>query len=197
MAKYEPRFTSVEAVLRSTRIDERGGYSRGGDYSDDVLRMIAAAEAQITDWCGDDFDLAPADATARVFQAGNLGVLETDAFASIPETVEYWNRGNQAAGATLEDSLWQPVTRPSAARPGRHLQGAFNLGFWYRVTASWGWPAVPAQVEQAAQMLASRLFARQNSPLGVAAGDIPIYVSRHDTDVRALLAPFISASLVV
>lgn len=46
-----------------------------------------------------------------------------------------------------------------------------------------------ASVVQGADMLASRLFRRRNSPDGVAAfaGDSPLYIQRNDPDVALLL----------
>jgi hypothetical protein len=61
-----------------------------------------------------------------------------------------------------------------------------------RVTARWGWPAVPDDIEQAARMLAARLYRRKDSPEGVA-GSAEwglVRVPRLDPDVAALIEPF-------
>lgn len=62
-----------------------------------------------------------------------------------------------------------------------------------RVTAVWGWPAVPAQVVQATQMQAARLYKRRQSPEGVTGNSEwgVIRLSRVDPDVQALLATFV------
>jgi hypothetical protein len=61
-----------------------------------------------------------------------------------------------------------------------------------RITARWGYPAVPAQIELATRLQAARLYRRKDSPQGVIASPDfgGIRVSRFDPDVRALLAPF-------
>jgi hypothetical protein len=61
------------------------------------------------------------------------------------------------------------------------------------VTAEWGWPSVPPEVEEAALLLANRRWMRRNSPEGVAGfgGEGPIQVSRFDSDIEDLLQPFI------
>jgi hypothetical protein len=61
-----------------------------------------------------------------------------------------------------------------------------------QVTAKWGWPATPADVELAARLQAARLYRRKDSPQGVIASPEfgGIRVSRFDPDVRALLAPY-------
>ncbi|HEY7823624.1 MAG TPA: head-tail connector protein [Acidimicrobiia bacterium] len=77
----------------------------------------------------------------------------------------------------------------------------FEDGWWptrrgratVRVTAKYGWPAVPAAVKEATLLQASRLFTRYDSPLGIAGfGDMgAMRVSRWiDPDVQQLLSPF-------
>lgn len=60
-----------------------------------------------------------------------------------------------------------------------------------RVAALWGWSTVPAVVEQATLMQASRLFARRTSPYGVAgspdAGTELRLLARLDPDVAVML----------
>lgn len=59
-----------------------------------------------------------------------------------------------------------------------------------RVTARWGWPAVPAAVHQATLLQAARLYRRKDSPEGVA-GSADwglVRVPNLDPDVKALLA---------
>jgi hypothetical protein len=62
-----------------------------------------------------------------------------------------------------------------------------------RVTAQWGWPAVPAQIKQATLIRAARLFKRRESPDGtVGAGDFGVIrVGRYDPDYDGLIAPFV------
>lgn len=61
-----------------------------------------------------------------------------------------------------------------------------------RVTAQWGWPAVPTQIAEACLLRAARLFKRRDSPDGVAgAGDFGVIrVSRRDPDYDELIGPF-------
>ena len=61
-----------------------------------------------------------------------------------------------------------------------------------RVTARWGWPQVPSQVEQANLLQAMRLYRRPSSPEGVAGSPDwgLVRIPYMDPDVKALLAPF-------
>lgn len=60
------------------------------------------------------------------------------------------------------------------------------------VTGTWGWSAIPVAIKQAAVILSSRIFRRNDSPLGVAGfGDIGVIrVSRIDPDVEAMIMPY-------
>lgn len=67
-----------------------------------------------------------------------------------------------------------------------------------RVTARWGWPQVPSEVEQATMLQASRLYRRKDSPEGVA-GNAEwglVRVPNLDPDVKALLAPYAPVALM-
>ncbi|MFJ8804196.1 phage gp6-like head-tail connector protein [Streptomyces sp. NPDC102487] len=62
-----------------------------------------------------------------------------------------------------------------------------------RVTAQFGWPAVPEDIHEAALIQASRLFKRKDSPEGII-GSAEWGVrnlSRRDPDVWALIEPYI------
>ena len=62
-----------------------------------------------------------------------------------------------------------------------------------RITARFGWPAVPADIAEAALIQASRLYKRKDSPEGII-GSAEWGVrnlSRRDPDVWALIEPFL------
>ncbi|MFC5187130.1 head-tail connector protein [Actinomadura harenae] len=61
-----------------------------------------------------------------------------------------------------------------------------------RVTARWGWSAVPDQVQEAAILRAVALFKRKEAVYGVADfGEFgPVRITRADPDVMDLLRPF-------
>jgi hypothetical protein len=58
-----------------------------------------------------------------------------------------------------------------------------------RITARWGWPSIPAEVEMATRLLAARLYKRKDSPQGVIASADwgAVRVSKTDPDVYALI----------
>jgi hypothetical protein len=63
-----------------------------------------------------------------------------------------------------------------------------------KVTALWGWTAVPSAIKQATLLQASRLLARRDSPFGVAGspemGNELRLLAKVDPDVAVALAPY-------
>lgn len=66
-----------------------------------------------------------------------------------------------------------------------------------RVTAKWGWSAIPDDVTAAAVLKAVSLFKRKDAPFGVAGfGDFGVVrIGRYDPDVTALLQPFVRGAV--
>ncbi len=187
---YEPRFTTLEAVRLTLRLPSDSEWLTSGKWERLLANQIAAAESEIIEWCDDEFNLADDDASARVLRAYD-SILLTPRFAVVPERVELLANRLDTSGVVLSAINWNANLLPERNQAGRDLEGNFYAGSYYRVTARWGWIAVPWQVPEASKLLAARFFARQAAPLGLTSGDVPAYVSRTDTDVRSLLEPYI------
>lgn len=99
-------------------------------------------------------------------------------------------------------SSWTPITDyetlPDSAEDVPVTGLLFHGGVWgtprtrVRITAPWGWPAVPTDIELAARLQAGRYYRRKDSPEGVA-GSAEwglVRVPRLDPDVLALLQPY-------
>lgn len=70
----------------------------------------------------------------------------------------------------------------------RSSQGRRNV----RVTAHFGWPAVPGPVRRATLIWATRLYGRKNSPSGIMGFDgSAMRLSMVDPDVQTLLNPYV------
>jgi hypothetical protein len=61
-----------------------------------------------------------------------------------------------------------------------------------RITGTWGWSAVPIAITQATVILASRIFKRLDSPLGIISGELgSMRIGfRLDPDVQHLIDPY-------
>jgi hypothetical protein len=89
------------------------------------------------------------------------------------------------------DGLYMPYTGIRAV--GDYTWPVVDQQALCRITAVWGWAAVPTAIKQATIIQSSRLFKRLDSPLGVLGmGDLgQIRVSRYlDPDVEQLAMPF-------
>lgn len=97
------------------------------------------------------------------------------------------------------DCALQPDNALALGRPITSLRR--SIGFLVdpyiqvRVTAKWGWPAVPDEITMATLIQAARLFRRKDSPEGVLGNSEwgALRVSRVDPDVAALIGPYIVA----
>ena len=176
------------------------------DTDSDGLLQVAldAATTAIDEHCNRTF-VVPAMATARVFEPVNGKVVTDDFYTTdgliisvggtvIPAAVPF-----VSAGYTLTPenatALGEPYTGFSYTS---FPLSAFPL-LWavqratVTVTAKWGYAAeVPAAVELACLLQASRWFARRNSPYGIAGspemGSELRLLAKLDADVAVMLA---------
>jgi hypothetical protein len=125
--------------------------------------LVAAAEARYyTPWYDQDLrrwvveidDLMTTTDLAVAIDTGDTETYDTTVAAA-----EYTLRPRNAV---LKNRPWTQVSLlASASAPMRRPDSV-------RITARWGWSAVPVTIEEAMQLQMSRLFARRDSPHGVA-----------------------------
>lgn len=172
------------------------------DARDDlVTKSIRSASRLIDKRTGRRFyaDINPVTRTystsGRVFQDRSSGYWNL----LVPDIADDTNlavaTGSAAAGWTSTNNY---DTGPdSALILGKPITRLANFGGWgtssVQITARWGWPELPDEVEQATALLAARLYRRKDSPQGVIGGGEfgPVRVSRIDPDVEALIADLI------
>lgn len=172
--------------------------------STDLTRVLTVASREVDQYTGRKFDL-DSSVSARMFDGDNDGRILIDDVGS-------------TSGLVVENSLDAVTyyTVPAAAYElgplNTNLTSPDAWAFWFidespavdaggygswawerriRVTAKWGWSAIPAQVVQATIIRAGSLFRRKDAPFGVAGFDGYGAVRvRLDPDVQALLAPY-------
>ena len=89
------------------------------------------------------------------------------------------------------DGIASPVTGVRAL--WRYLFPTIGGNALVRITGTWGWSATPTAIKQATVIQASRIFKRNDSPLGIAGfGDMGVLrVGRAlDPDVQQLVEPY-------
>ncbi len=161
-------------------------------------KALEAASRSIDDHCGRVFYKTAL--TARTFRpdarlAGDV-FLTDDLTVGVGFLVEL---GNSVDG-------WTAVTDPleyypeNAALRSEPVTGLINEQGWIfgyrdrlRITAEWGFAAVPPQVVQAALILAARLYRRKDTPEGVlgSAEWGTVRLSRTDPDVAELVSRYV------
>ncbi len=162
---------------------------------------IATASRMIDDYTGRFFykDGTVGTPATRYYTPSDYWILPTDDFLSISEiaTDDNFNRTYDTIW-TADDSMFEPVNNPSRGWPMSRILAVgsyvfpFNLPQSVRLKGIFGWSAVPAEVNSAAQIQASRLFLRRQSPFGIAGstdiGTVRL-AAKLDADVEALLRP--------
>jgi hypothetical protein len=162
---------------------------------------IATASRMIDDYTGRFFykDGTVGTPATRYYTPTDYWILPTDDFVSISEiaTDDNFNRTYDTIW-TADDSMFEPVNNPSRGWPMSRILAVgsyvfpFNLPQSVRLKGIFGWSAVPAEVNSATQIQASRLFLRRQSPFGIAGstdiGTVRL-AAKLDADVEALLRP--------
>ena len=173
------------------------------DTVDDALITMAAtsASALIEGYCGRRFDTETA---TKLFIPDNNYLLQIDDLISAT-TIKSSSQSDGVFDTTWATTDYQleplngvveglafPFTRIRAIDEYLWPYGTSEADV--QIVGSWGFSAVPSQVQQAAVIQSMRIFKRLDSPLGVAGfGDFgAMRVSKGlDPDVAQLVAPFV------
>lgn len=166
----------------------------------DIDRAIEAASRQIDRMTARRFYL-DASASTRTYRASEPDVLWVEDFdpATTP-TIVTDESLNGTFNITWEAADYQlePLNAAADGLPVTKIVAIDDRAFpvatraAVRVTARWGWPAVPTDIEQACLLLASRLFKRKDAPFGIVGSlDVgQLRIAAKDPDVITLVAPY-------
>jgi hypothetical protein len=179
------------------------------DTVDDAMLTIAinAASRQIDGECDRVFY---SDEGVRVYVPESSILVNTDDIQTVT-TLETSSGDGFTVTIPSTDFQLEPLNGQAGGIPGPFTRiratGAFLFPVFsqrsvnldeatVRVTGTFGWPAVPDAIKQAALLLSIRIFKRLDSPLAVAGfGDMgAIRVGRTDPDVMALIHPYVRGS---
>lgn len=173
-----------------------------------LARALAASSRAIDRYCGGRRFWRDNTATSRVYRADEPNFAWIDDLWSTAGLVvatdpggnntwsQTWTTGtdyqleplNTAAdtGGDAAFAWWQ------VAAVGVIRFPVFQRRVGLRVTAKWGWSAIPDQVSEATLLKAASLFKRRDAPFGWAeVGEVGVVrIGRNDVDVVDLLAPF-------
>ncbi len=186
-------YATLAQVKASVRLED--------NFEDDLLELaIEAASRQIDQTCERVFyDQGTA---TRIFAARDSYVCEIDDLISLTKLE------TDPDGTTDFEIEWE--TKDYQLEPLNGFVGGIETPFTHiratddylfpiengealvRVTGEWGFASVPTAITQATVILASRIFKRNDSPLGVAGfGDVGVIrVGKMDPDVESLIHPW-------
>ena len=193
-------YCTIQQVKDALRISDA--------VDDSLLELsIEAGSRAIDAYCQRVFYSTTA---TRTFVPDNSYLVQIDDLVSITSlktsTDNSWDTTWGASDYQLEPTngivggLAQPFTRIRAVGNNVFPYGNYVVPMLHpntvQVTGVFGWSAIPLDVRMACILQAQRLFKRFDSPLGVLGmGDLgTIRVSRVDSDVQALLAPYMKVT---
>ena len=194
--------TPVTTNLYSTvaSLKTRLGISDTTDYT--TLGLVLSGVCRAIDGhCGQSF-YKGSSAAIRYYTAHDKRTVFVDPIVSVTtlETDSDIDRTYSTTWAATDYDL-MPTNAASTDRPYTWLEqapdGDYNFptrSLGIKLTAVYGWPAVPAAVGEAALLWAERLFKRKDTPWGIAAfaelGEVRV-LKEMDQDVVTLLKPFV------
>lgn len=170
-----------------------------GDTTDDVELQdkLTAASRRIDRDCGRRF-YADGSATARTYRATHATLLLVDDISTTVGLLVEAGRGSTftTIASTAYDLLPENALVDSrAVETLERVDGCWPLwgSIRVRVTAKWGWPAVPDPIKFACLLQAARLFRRKDAIEGVVGNSDfgPVRVSRYDPDYDNAIAPYV------
>jgi hypothetical protein len=156
---------------------------------------ITAASRAIDQWCGQAFS-ADAAASARLYRPRSCDRCKTDPFWDLSGVVVAVDSDDDGTFATTLTKVdFEPFGGDMAYVLGApydtvvSLDGELPVGNTrrrcVRVTAKWGWAAVPTVVAEAAEIVTLDLWARKDTPLGVTQTTVDFAGLRVGRDVMA------------
>jgi hypothetical protein len=184
----------------------RGQLKDVGSKVDTALleRAVSAASRAVDQYCGRRFWQDPAP-VARLYNPLDVYcALVDDISTRTGLVVQTDNAGDASYTTTLgvNDFRLEPLnadqygsayawTRIVSQRPWLQSYTGPLRPPYLKVTARWGWSAVPDEVIEATILKAASLFMRKDAPFGIAGfGEFGVRISRRDPDVVELLSPY-------
>ena len=187
---------------------EMKAYARIDDTDADtaITSIIKSASRIVDDHCGRQFNDA-GSVSARVFESIGAGLAMVDDFSTATGLIVETGPDSTTGYSTTisgNDYTLLPLNGVVEHMPGyayNRIKLANTSSFCssngkpaLRVTARWGWAAVPDGVKDATLIVGAKLFGRRYSPSGqpiAGAGDFMFRISsRDDPNATAALSPY-------
>lgn len=164
-------YITLKALKNYLKIDD--------SVEDQLLEQIIESASRTIDRIANRRFYLDSVATVRQYRQNNQLVLSVDDIGSLTGLVvktDPDSTGTYQTTLTLnQDYILDPVNAPNKGRPWTMVTIVGSNGFslpvnarpQVEVTAKWGWPSVPDDIEQATYILSSDLYKRKDSIGGV------------------------------
>jgi hypothetical protein len=187
------------------------GYMSISDNTDnDLLENLVESASRSIDRIANRRFYLDATASARLYRAySNIFVFVDDIGTTSNLVVAIDENGNGTYSKTLTlntDYILDPLTSQSLNRPFTQLTMVSNTETWpifpgltsnglrpgVQVTARWGWPSVPDDINMACLILTADLYKRKDAPGGILGlGDLGVVrMSPIGRDVTAMVRAY-------
>lgn len=181
------------------------------DATDDtqLTAALATASRGIESCCRRQFNDAGA-ASSRLFKVDSPSRAEVDDFSTTTGLIVETDEGGSGAfGAAWSSSFYelQPLNGIVDGITGWPYSRLHAINRYFpvyirraplRVTARWGWTAVPAPVKEATLILAEDIFKLKDSPFGAGGyGDWGRIKARENPNVWLRISPYVRDAVLV
>jgi hypothetical protein len=176
----------------------------------DLLEDLVESASRSIDRIANRRFYLDATASARLYRAySDIFVYVDDIGTTSSLVVQTDSNGNGTYAKTLtlnQDYILDPLTASSLGRPFTQLTMVSNTETWpifpgltqnglrpgVQVTARWGWPSVPDDVNMACLILSADLYKRKDAPGGILGlGDLGVVrMSPIGRDVTAMIRAY-------
>jgi hypothetical protein len=192
-------------------LTEIKAYMSISDNTDnDLLENLVESASRSIDRIANRRFYLDATASARLYRAySDIFVYVDDIGSTTDLVVKTDSNGNGSYAKTLtlnQDYILDPLTAPSLSRPYTQLTMVSNTETWpifpgltqnglrpgVQVTAKWGWPSVPNDINMACLILTADLYKRKDAPGGILGlGDLGVVrMSPLGRDVTAMVRAY-------
>jgi hypothetical protein len=192
-------------------LTEIKAYMSISDNTDnDLLENLVESASRSIDRIANRRFYLDTTASARLYRAySDIFVYIDDLGSTTDLVVKTDSNGNGSYAKTLtlnQDYILDPLTAPSLSRPYTQLTMVSNTETWpifpgltqnglrpgVQVTAKWGWPAVPNDINMACLILTADLYKRKDAPGGILGlGDLGVVrMSPLGRDVTAMVRAY-------
>lgn len=151
-------------------------------FDTSLTQALESVSEEIEQYCNRQFNKVTV-ASARIFEVDNFRHVIVDDFWTTTDLAIEYDAGHTGSYVTLSATDYElyPLNGVVDGQPGWPYNkiapvptgSAFSplRGGRLRVTAQWGWTAVPAPVKQACLIMAGATFQIKDAPFGVAGSD--------------------------